>query len=115
MTPLTDPQAEYWQLIAALRAGQQRPRDEIARVLAAAGRTHADLVDQVFAIPEHLEPPPAPGDLCDCGGKIAVYTSRRRRSVVVQYLRCQRCGGHPGDGKRVVPAALVRSRQKKPV
>jgi hypothetical protein len=35
--------------------------------------------------------------------------------VVVQYLHCPRCGARPGNGKRIIPAAYVRSRHNKPV
>jgi len=102
----------YLGLVSYLSGGGRLPPSEIRRILAAAGRTADSLIDSVLAGPSGGGP--APGDSCPaCGsGSLVVVGSKRRGAVQVQYLGCPVCGRRPANGKRCVPAGLIRRRRK---
>jgi len=107
-------QDAYARLVGILRTGQRVPLAEIDGVLSAAGRSDRDLIRDALSGP--AEPPAQPGDPCPlptCPGSLVIYNSKRRRSVQVQYLRCNRCGARPPGGKRAVPALSVRRRPRR--
>ena len=109
---LHEGQAAYWRLVAELRAGRRLSAAVIRDVLAASGKSAADLLGHVATIEGS---PPRPGDVCAaCGvGKLRVANTVRTKAKVVRYLGCPACGSRPQDGKQVLPAAEVPRRKPK--
>jgi len=108
----TTPAERYAWLVRAALSGGRVPRDEIDRIVEAAGKSYKDLAYDVLAGPVEL--PTMPGDKCDhCGGAIRVTSSRRAGSVLVRYLGCRACGRKPDRHRQVVPAWTVPKKTRK--
>jgi hypothetical protein len=105
---MIDPYATYRRLVELLKAGVRLPEEQLTETLKATGRDHASLVRDVFTTADSV---PRPGDRCQCGGTLGVYSSRRRGPIVVQYLRCRQCGRRPGRYRRSVPGDAVARRR----
>jgi hypothetical protein len=109
----TDAAERYARLVAAMRLGERPAMCEIERTLAVAGRSPMQLLADVFPASAD-ELPTQPGDACAaCGGRIIVANSKRRGSLLVQYLRCGECRQRPPRAKRHVLAAAVPRRPRK--
>lgn len=99
----------YGKLLGILRAGGRLPQSSIDAVLLASNRSSRDLVADLFVGP----PSSAPTSCERCGEPLGVTSSRRRQSVVIQYLRCPVCKWRPDPCRRTVPAANVPTRRRK--
>ena len=108
---ISDAGERYGHMVAVLRSQKALPRATIADVLHRAGRTYAELVEDVLTV-EAL--PVQPGGPCEsCDGKLVVYASKRGRGRQTQYLQCDRCGWKPRENTRHVPMELIRRRKRK--
>jgi len=107
----TTPAEEYENLARHLRNGHRETPTTIRKTLKKAGKTHENLVYDVFAGPGVG---PQSGDPCPkCKtGRLRVYASRRSTRVVKQYLGCGSCKHKPTNNTRVVPACAVPRRRR---
>jgi len=95
------------------------PAPILQRVSVCLRNTEASMVE---ILPVADEVPPAAQqqehEPCrECDGHLTVYTSKRRGSCVVQYVRCWSCKWKPEDNRRVLSADDVprrRNRKNRP-
>ncbi|WP_417378330.1 hypothetical protein [Gimesia sp.] len=100
---------QYRNLVQMLQGGAKLAPDLTGSILASCGKTHADLTRDIFGGSD--EPAVMPGDQCDCGGSIFVYSSRKKGIDRHQYLKCDRCQNT--HGKRIIPESQIRKRKKR--
>jgi hypothetical protein len=103
-------QVRYSAMVVGLRAGRRMTAEAIAETLRSAGRSDADLVNDIFV----AQGPAQPGDPCPAcsGGHLVVRNSKRNGDSVTQYLACASCGHRPPRNKRRLPADTIRSRRR---
>jgi len=112
MSQAGDPSlTSYQRLVVAVAGGVKFSLATIRGVLETAGRSYADLVAD--ALTTRTPEGPQAGDPCGqggCPGSIVVRTSKPAGGCIIQRLRCNTC--RRPAGRRVVPAASVRHRQR---
>ena len=91
----------YDALVSALRNGCRIPPGRIDAVLDGCGKTHRELVHELYGSTWSARS----GDVCPvCGDRLRVYHSHRAGNRRVRYLRCRSCRYRPPRNKVVLRA-----------